>query len=78
MGWWRTQSRYGKQPRSRLHVIDLADGSRRTLGWPRGNLRIAGFYGGAVSFTTDQGASMRWALGGEPEPLPWDCAQSTR
>ena len=73
-----TQSRYGQQPRSLLNVIDLADGSRRTLDWPGGDLRIAGLYGGAVSFNKDQGPSMRWALGGEPEPLPWERAQSTR
>lgn len=67
-----TQSRLGRQPQSWLHVIDLADGSRRTLDWPGGDLRIAGFYEGAVSFTTDQGVSMRWDVGGEPEPLPWE------
>lgn len=67
-----SESHYGKRPRSRVHVIDLSDGSQQTLDWPGGDLRIVGLHGGAVSFATDQGASMRWAPGSEPGPLPYE------
>lgn len=52
-------------PRSALHVIDLADNTRRTLRTPVTGL-IA-FHDGTVHFTRE-GTPMRWTPGSTPEP----------
>lgn len=52
-----------------LHLIDLTDGSRRTMPWDseRQIGGIVAFYSNAVYFASD-GATMTWAPGTEPKP----------
>jgi hypothetical protein len=51
-----------------LHLIDLADGSRRTMPWDEERqIGVIAVYGGTVYFSHD-GATMTWTPGTEPEP----------
>ncbi|MBQ1073284.1 hypothetical protein KBX06_08910 [Micromonospora sp. C31] len=62
----------GRRPRHRLHLVDLADGSRRSMPWDEtDHVSAVGIHAGAVYASVDGGgASVRWVPGEEPEPLP--------
>ncbi|MEU4777721.1 hypothetical protein [Micromonospora sp. NPDC023633] len=62
----------GRRSRNRLHLVDLADGSRQSMPWDEAdNVSAVGIHDGAVYASVDGGvASVRWVPGEEPEPLP--------
>jgi hypothetical protein len=67
--------RHGRRSWQRLHVVDLADCSLRTMPWDGdGGLWVTAMHGGVVYFLGGGGASpasMRWRPGSEPEALPY-------
>ncbi|WP_157751851.1 hypothetical protein [Actinoplanes derwentensis] len=58
----------GRQEWYRLHVLDLADGTRRTMPWDDSRpLTLNAVHDGVVRFNTD----MQWRPGSRPEPAPY-------
>ncbi len=58
----------GRREWYRLHVVDLADGSRRTMPWDESQeLILNAVHDGAVRFNT----TMQWRIGHDPEPAPY-------
>jgi hypothetical protein len=66
------ESHFGRRSWSRLHLVDLADGSRQTMPWEEDvGLFVVAVHGGAVYSQGEHAriASMRWSPGSDPEPL---------
>jgi hypothetical protein len=58
----------GRQEWYRLHVLDLADGFRRTMPWDDSQpLTLNAVHDGVIRFNTD----MQWRPGNDPEPAPY-------
>jgi hypothetical protein len=66
-----TESHFGRRSWSKLHLVDLADGSRRTMPWDETDkLSVVAVHGGAVYAVTRQ-RTVRWTPGADPEPYPY-------
>jgi hypothetical protein len=67
--------RSGRRAWTRLHLIDLADGSRQTLPWDETDhfLEVIAVRGGVVSFAqrSHGDRTMQWVPGSEPQTLPY-------
>lgn len=67
------ESHLGRRSWSRLHLVDLADGSRQTMPWDEEDVGrfVVAVDGGAVYFQSGHArlASMRWSPGSDPELL---------
>jgi hypothetical protein len=58
----------GRHEWYRLHVIDLATGTRRTMSWDESQpLTLNAVHDGVIRFNT----TMQWRPGNEPEPAPY-------
>jgi hypothetical protein len=68
------EEHYGRRSWHRLHLVDLADGSRRTLPGHDDDERapvVAAVHGGAVYLTFGSGTGLlRWVPGSDPQPQP--------
>lgn len=65
---------FGRRSWSRLHLIELADGTRHTMPWDdQDDLQLTGAHGRTLyALTGSHGPhSVRWTPGSEPEPLPF-------
>ncbi|MBC6468805.1 DUF6042 family protein [Actinomadura alba] len=77
-----TEAEYSRRDaRHRLHLIDLADGSRQVMPWDEDrDCYVVAIHEGAVHFVGAQPdggprVAMCWAPGGEPEPRGYDLRQ---
>ena len=62
-----TEIRTGRRPRNRIHLIDLADGSRYTMPWDESDfLTVVTVDVAAVYAGTTAGDVLRWVPGAEP------------
>ena len=69
-----TELHLGRRTRSRVHLIDLSDGSRQTLPWPTEDevFMVRAVYDGAVYLNARSSqTTLRWRPGTEPESLPY-------
>jgi hypothetical protein len=68
------EQRYGRWPRHRLHLVDLAGGSRQTMPWDESqDFHVLGQHEGAVYVQHHYPIrTMRWRPGTPPEPLGHD------
>jgi len=69
------ESFQGRRNRSRIHLIDLADGRRQSTGWFTDRLvfDVTAVHAGVVYVRDHAPATrtLRWRPGAEPEPLPY-------
>jgi hypothetical protein len=65
-------ARLGRSPSSRLHLVNLRDGSRESMPneYPDIARHVLGLHDGAV-YLDDRTSSQRWRPRTEPESLPW-------
>jgi hypothetical protein len=65
-------ARLGRSASSRLHLVDLHDGSRESMPdeYPDIARYVVGVHDGTV-YLDDRTSSARWRPGTEPESLPW-------